>query len=309
MRNYYVLLAVIAAAFASLAIARLGVFRTAGDTVEQTPTIVEADVEIEAAVARLTFGVYQTDKASTVYEKFRPILDALETGVQERTGRPTDIEILILPTYDDGRAALTEGRVDFARFGPASYVIAARESPGIRLLAMEEKKGKKRFNGLIVSRVDSEVESLEDLRGRRFAFGDRNSTIGRYLSQALLVETGINATDLSAYDYLGRHDTVFKAVEIGEFDAGALKESTFKKMNKNGQLRVVASFSNVTKPWLVRAGMDDALVEALSAALRDIQDEASLSALKVSAFVPATPADYAFVRAGMNSSSSFGTTD
>ena len=44
-----------------------------------------------------------------------------------------------------------------------------------------------------------DFDTVEDLRGRTFAFGDRNSTIGRYLSQLHLMEHGIRAPDLAGY--------------------------------------------------------------------------------------------------------------
>ena len=85
---------------------------------------------------------------------------------------------------------------------------------------MEDKKGERRFSGVIVVGADSSIKRLADLAGKRFAFGDENSTIGRYLAQAELVKAGIRARDLAHYEYLGRHDLVAKAVSLGDFRAG-----------------------------------------------------------------------------------------
>ena len=98
--------------------------------------------------------------------------------------------------------------------------------------------------------ADSKFETLKDLKGASFAFGNINSTIGRYLAQSELLKEGIDNNALSKSEYLGCHDKVFKAVELGDFDAGSLKESTFKKLNKDNQLRVLHRFENVTKPWV-----------------------------------------------------------
>jgi phosphonate transport system substrate-binding protein len=307
MRTLGALLILIAGAFVALTLARLGASAASvGSSSEPSREVAPPETTAEL---ELRFGVYQTDKASTVFESFRPVLDALEEGVSARLGRTVEIDLQISATYEAGRSDLTQGRVDFARFGPASYVLAQDESRGVRLLAMEEKKRKRRFQGLIVTRADSEIETIAQLAGRRFAFGDRRSTIGRYLSQALLVEEGVLASDLGSFEYLGRHDRVFKAVEIGDADAGAVKESTFKKLNTEGQLRVLASFPNVTKPWIARAGLDDEIFHALSESLQAINDKNVLRALRISAFVPAEPDDYEFVRVGMRASESFGSSD
>ena len=53
------------------------------------------------------------------------------------------IHTRISPSYEKAIGKLANGEVDFARFGPASYVLAKEQRPGITLIAMESKKGKK----------------------------------------------------------------------------------------------------------------------------------------------------------------------
>lgn len=258
-----------------------------------------------AEAINLTFGLYQSDKATVMYRKFLPVLEYLQDAMEQELNQSVDIELRIFKTYEEANDALVDGSVDFVRFGPASYVLAKERNEDIELLVMEEVKGKKRFSGLIVVQKDSPVQSLGDLRGASFAFGDNTSTIGRYLSQAVLVDEHIYATDLSKFEYLDRHDRVFKAVEVGDFTAGALKDSTFKKMNKEGQLRVLSSFDNVTKPWIARAGLDGDVYSAIKSGLINLQDEAVLSIFKASAFVPTSDSEYSFVREGMAKSAAF----
>jgi len=182
----------------------------------------------------LVFGLYQSDKASEMYCKFNPVIILMQDRLSAELKRPVVIEIKIFKTYQEAQDALVFGDVDFARFGPVSYTLAKSRNPGIQLLAMENKKGSRSFKGVIVVRSDSSINSLQDLKGQSFAFGDSNSTIGRYLAQAELLEAGINGIDLES-EYLGRHDKVAKAVIIGDYRAGALKESSFKKAQNKGQ--------------------------------------------------------------------------
>lgn len=284
-------------ALTALALAGLAALGTAQD---QT-----ASAKSKPVLTSVRFGVYTSDKPSEMLKKFRGIREALEAGLASTFGREVEIEMKIFKDYESALDALGDGEVDFTRFGPASYILSKHRNKDVRLLAMEHKKGKKRFNGLIITQADSDIETLADLKGRSFAFGDENSTIGRYLAQDQLVGAGIHASDLAGFDYLGRHDAVAKAVEIGDFDAGSLKESTFEKMNKTGKLRVVATFDNVTKPWVARAGLDDDVFGALRDALIAIDDEEALKDMKVSGFLPATDAEYEFVRAGMTRSVEF----
>ncbi len=251
----------------------------------------------------LDFGLYQSDKATVMYTRFAPVIDRIQKDAERLIDRPLDIHIEIFPSYDEAIEALVAGEVDFVRFGPASYITAKARNPAIELIAMEEEEGQKRFKGMIVVAKGSSVRTLADLRGKRFAFGDANSTIGRYLVQAELAKAGIHAPDLEKYDFLDRHDKVARAVELGDYDAGAIKESTYEEYAK--RLRVVHTFDNVTKPWVARAALDQALVLALRASLLALTDPAALNALKVSGFAVASDADYELVRAGMTQAAAF----
>jgi len=253
----------------------------------------------------LSFGVYQTDKASVMYKQFTPVIKQLERNLSTRVERPVRIHLMIFKTYDEANDALVSGDVDFVRFGPASYVIAKQRDPAISLLAMEHNEGQKRFDGVIVVRVDSPIMELSDLKGKRFAFGDENSTIGRYLAQAALLQAGLHSRDLADYAYLGRHDKVAKSVALGDYDAGSVKENTYKKLNQDGALRILHRFENVTKPWIARSGMAPELIRHLQESLLSIDDTEALEALKFSGFLPASDAEYQFVRQGMSSSEEF----
>ena len=253
----------------------------------------------------LTFGVYTTDKATVMYRRFTPILEDLETSMQDQLGRSVELSIRIFKSYAGAMDALVGGRVDFVRFGPASYVLVKQKNPQVRLLAMETRNGGKTFPGYIVTRKGSKIRTLSELRGKSFAFGDQRSTIGRFLAQEALLDAGISAKALSKFDYLGRHDRVYRAVQLGDFDAGALKRSTFVKLNKTKSLRVIAELTNVTKPWIARARLPKDVFDALSRALIGLKKGAALKALKVDGLTRAVDKDYAPIRRSMTRSRAF----
>ena len=253
----------------------------------------------------ITFGVYTSDKPTTMYGKFKPILAYLEDRLG-RAGVNTGIEIKIYSSYSGALDAVVNGEVDFARFGPASYVLAKDRNKDIGLLAMEHKQNQKRFYGIFIVPQSSLITSLDQIRGKSFAFGDKNSTIGRYLSQAELVKVGVHAGDLESYAYLGRHDKVALAVAAGNYDAGVVKENTYKKYAASKRLKEIGRFPNVTKPWVVRAGFDEKLFGIVQQALWELKDKKILKNLKQDGFLPAKDDDYEFVRQGMQRSKNFG---
>jgi phosphonate transport system substrate-binding protein len=251
----------------------------------------------------LSFGVYQSDKATDMYRKFIPLIEAIQGDLELRLGRPTDIEMQIFKTYEDGIEALAKGKVDFVRFGPSPYILAKRKNPGLELLAMELEEGKKSFHGCVVVPRASKIQKLSDLRGKSFAFGDKNSTIGRFLVQELMLNEGLHARDLGRYEYLDRHDKVAAAVLAGDFDAGSVKESNFEE--SKGALRALVKFENVTKPWVARSGLDADVVAGLRAGLLDMKDSAALKSLKVSGFAPTSDAEYLEVQKSMAAAEAF----
>ena len=258
------------------------------------------------AEVNLTFGVYASDKPTQMIQSFRPLLDDLQVLLAKRLGDQVSIKIHISKTYEDGIDELVNGKVDFARFGPASYVSAKQQNDHIRLIAIESHKGKKEFNGVICVKSGSAVKSVKDLVGKTFAFGDKTSTIGRYLSQKYLANNGITAKSLKSYDYLDRHDKVASAVAAGDFDAGAIKEGTYKKLTEKGlPLDVIATFPNVTKPWISRAELPEPLFLALQQALLELKPKEDLDELSKDGFLPASDMDFAAVRDAILSNEKF----
>ena len=254
----------------------------------------------------LSFGVYTSDKPSTMVKIFRPILTELEAKLAARLGEPVRISIQVANTYEKCVDNLVQGKVDFARLGPASYVLAKQANPKLSILALEHKNGQKTFNGIICVRQDSSVRDVSELRGKGFAFGNERSTIGRYLSQLYLMNHGVIADDLAGYAYLGRHDKVGAAVAAGQYAAGALKESTFDKLVAKGvTIRAIATFPNVTKPWVAHSALPDHIVIALREALYAIDDPDVLKNLKKHGFIPGSDEDYQTTREAMLNNSRF----
>ena len=254
----------------------------------------------------LTFGTYAADKPTETVRKYRPFLSFLADRMSERLGQKVTIKMTVAKEYEEGIRQLAEGEVDFARFGPASYVVVKQQNAGVQIVAMESKKGQKRFKGVIVVHRDSDIQSLQDLAGQSFAFGDELSTIGRYLAQSNLLEAGISSGDLQEFAYLGRHDLVGEAVGAGKFAAGSLKESTYKKLVAKGvPIRVLATFENVTKPWLAASDIEEPVLEAMREVMLASQNEEIVRRVSKNGFLASSDSDYDIIRDAMEKSRSF----
>lgn len=264
-----------------------------------TPAMAQAEVS-------LVFGTYTSDKPSAMVAQIRPSLNVIARSASEIYGEKIQIRMQVVKSYKEGVEYLVAGKFDIMRLGPASYVKAKQRAPGIGILAMENKKGRKFFNGIICVPTSSPLHNVQEIKGKRFAFGNRRSTLGRYFAQLLLMQNGVFARDLEAFEYLGRHDKVGRAVGAGLFDAGALEETTFSKLVRKGvPIRAIAKVSNATRPWIMRSGLDPKVVKALRSAMLALKDPKALKALRFNGFLPGSDADYEPTRQAISQNPKF----
>lgn len=254
----------------------------------------------------LNLGLYTSSKPSAMVSQFRPIVRQLERQMSRRLGKPVRIRMQIAKTHQRSIEHLADGKVDFARFGSASYVEAKTENPRLQILAVESKNRTKISYGIIATGLHSTIRTLADLKGKSFAFGDEQSTSGRFMAQQFLLKNGIRAKDLSRYEYLGRHDIVGAKVGSGDFAAGAMSESTFRSLLVDGKkIRELARFPIASKPWIARSGIDPNIATALKLSLLEMNDLDALKSLGVNGFVNGSNQDYKVVADSMSQNHEF----
>lgn len=270
-----------------------------------TVAALASPVAAKASVS-LTFGVYTSDKPSAMVRQLRPTLDLLEQSLTRALGEEVKIKLQVVRGYQAGADLMVSGKADVMRLGAASYVQVKAKDPGIELLAMESLNGANYFHGVIVVNENSDITDLSQLRGRTFAFGSKESTLGRYFAQRALTRVGILASDLKSYDYLGRHDKVGEAVGAGLYDAGALEETMYQKLKDQGvPIRAIYTIRNATKAWAARPGLDPHLKALVRQALLDIKDQTALTALRFDGFLPGDDSDYDATREAIDHNAEF----
>lgn len=188
----------------------------------------------EPAIAkdRLIMGVHPYKSAKELYTIFNPIA----AYVSQKLGKP--VELQIGKTYEDAVQKVGTGQFDFSYLGPTSYV-EARASFKVTPLVQIVNAGKPSFYGVIVVKKGSGISSLKGLKGKNFAFGDRDSTLTHVLPLYMLMDTGIQLSALKKYSFVGSHDNVALNVLNGTFDAGGLMPDIAEKYIERG-LEIIA---------------------------------------------------------------------
>ncbi|MEA3310069.1 MAG: phosphate/phosphite/phosphonate ABC transporter substrate-binding protein [Chloroflexota bacterium] len=102
-----------------------------------------------------------------------------------------------------------------------SYVLA-NERCGVGAELVSVRYGTPTYNGQIIVRKDSGINSIADLKGKTFCRPDPLSTSGWIIPNLTMKGQGINPeTDLTEIVDAGSHDAVVSAVYNGDCDAGA----------------------------------------------------------------------------------------
>lgn len=175
----------------------------------------------------LRFGVVPLESPAIMFKKFSPLTEYLS----RKLGRPVDLRIAV--DFEGAIKDIGQNITQLCYMTPSTY-IEANKRYGVKVLAKALRDGKPYHHSVIITRVDSDIRSIEDLKGKTFAFGDMRSTSSHIIPRAMLKQAGIDLSDLKYYNYLGHHDDVIKAVLKGEYEAGGVMESTAYKFKDRG---------------------------------------------------------------------------
>jgi len=213
-----------------------------------------------------------------------------------------EVELVIPTNYNATVEAMANGSLDFAYFGGLTYVKAHTQFGVVPLV---QRTSDLQFHSLFITGANSSVHSLQDLKGKNFAFGDINSTSGHLMPYLELKQAGINAdTDLK-FRYTGSHPATAKAVESGAADAGALDETVYNSLIADGKLdKTKVRVFYTTKPfvdyvWAARKEIDKSRQEKFAQAflrLKEGQDDEVLKILRGKSFVRANDDEYSVLK-------------
>jgi phosphonate transport system substrate-binding protein len=221
----------------------------------------------------LVFGLVSSPDAQSMPDgskarPFRVMLVPADGGTEDGTkadfvpvfgaiSRMTDLhfDIRVGQSYGAVVEGMANGLAEIGFFGPVSY-LQARNRGGAELLAVGVEKGQSVYYSALFVKGDSPVTSVSELRGRRVAFGDVNSTSSFAYPVAMLITAGLDpARDLGAVLMTGSHANSLKALQHGQADAASASLDSFEKAVKQGaikpdEIRVLAKSEPIPYPPL-----------------------------------------------------------
>ena len=157
-----------------------------------------------------------------------------------------ELDWVLYSDYDALVDAFVAREIDIAWNGPLAYVkTRCRLKGACKNVAMRDVDVD--FKTHFITQPHSEVATVQDLLGKRFAFGNRGSFQAGVLAHYFLQESGIDpGRDLARYTFYDQRRTdstsderdVIQRVRSGEYDAGAVCNRTLERMAESGELPV-----------------------------------------------------------------------
>jgi phosphonate transport system substrate-binding protein len=205
-------------------------------------------------------------------------------------------------TFKETVAHLADGSYDFACLGALVYIRAQAKYGVIPLV---QRASDLHYRSVFITGAHTSIHSLGDLKGKRFAFGDIDSTSAHLMAYRELQQAGIAPeTDLKSL-YSGSHPATAAMVANGMVDAGAIDETVFDFLIRNGQVDAAkVRVFYTSKPYLdyvyvARKGVSESRRERFVRALLSLQqgkDDPVLRVLRADKFVVADDQEYESTR-------------
>ena len=237
------------------------------------------------------------DEAPTeLQRKFAPLGKYLEAQ--------TGMKVVFVPVSDYAAVveSLATKKIDLAWLGGFTYVQAKIRTNGTAIPIVQREEDAKFTSKFITA--DPAIKSLNDLKGKTFAFGAPSSTSGSLMPRYFLLQAGINPEkDFKNVAFSGAHDATVAFVAAGKADAGVLNASVWEKLVEakkvdTDKVRVFAT----TPPyfdynWTVRGDLDPALVKKLTDAFLKLdagnpEQKEILQLQRAAKFIPTKKENY-----------------
>lgn len=224
-----------------------------------------------------------------------------ETGLYFKTGIPTSY-IAVVEAFGSERA-------DIGVMNSFGYLMA-NEKYGAEAKLRVIRYGHDYYQGMIVANRDSGINTVEDLKGKRFAFVDPSSTSGYMFPLKIVKDAGV---ELGNTTYAMKHDNVVTMVYQKQVDAGAAyysapsEDGTIRDARQRVQtqfpdvadkVKIVAITEKIPNdPFVFRKGLPTEVTSKFIAALKKyLETENGKSTFKniysVDGLIDSTDADY-----------------
>ncbi len=193
-----------------------------------------ACVASNAMAQDVKVAIFPSNDPKKLYTVMSVLADYLSSSTGDR------VTAVVTRDYMELAQRLKEETVDIAWINTLNYVKIKNEIPSIKYIAtymeLNADTGKIMpfYQSYIVTHKQSGITSLEQARGKLFAFTDPGSTSGYAYPNMLLTKQGIIPDQyFGKVFFLKKHDRVIEALLKGAIDVGAVSDGTYFNAARN----------------------------------------------------------------------------
>lgn len=247
----------------------------------------------------ITIGINPFTSPADIKKMYAPILERIFASIGMKT------RIVISKDYNSLGKSIKDGVLDGGWFSPMAYTDACKVT-ALMPVATPKVNGKDYYNGYIITRVDSGIQSISDLRGKDFGYVDKASASGYLYADYSIKQAGLKPErDLGKITFAGSHDNVIKGVLSGDFAAGATYNEAFEKAQKSGidtsKLRIISKTGNIQKDAIAFSKrLSPELLDKIGKAFVSFNNFSGLNT-PVTGFVEGKDSNYDLIREVQNS--------
>jgi phosphonate transport system substrate-binding protein len=246
--------------------------------------------------AEIKFGTVPRLSAAELQAMYAPLAEYLSKEIGEK------VTVVVPKDFQAFKEAAKAGQMDIGFSNPLLYV-QIKEKTNIEPLALSsEVKSGTRLRGIIIVRKDSGINKIQDLKGKKFVFMDKDSPAGYLFQMLLLDKAGFDTKkDITVLSFLKRHEKVAEAVIDKTADAGGIREDELEKVKDKvdvSQLRIVGYTDYFPNwPFFASPSLKPDMVAKIRAALlklkpNDPKNEPVLKSARLTGFIPVSDKEY-----------------
>lgn len=252
------------------------------------------------AIAEVTVGIFPRRAAASTLKLYTPLVKALSIEM----GEP--FKLVVVKDFKRFWEAVVNQEYDLVHYNQYHYIRSHKEQ-GYRVLVANKEHGSGKIAGMLAVRKDSNINSIEDLRGKSIIFsGGRKAMVAYIAPTAMLKRAGLQEgkdykvrfTKNSPSALVGVHNRFIHAAGTGNI---ALEVKAVTQTIDVSKLKVLAEGEKfVHLPWAASKNLSRKKQERIRKFMVDLSNTVEgrkiLKAARVDGFYAVRDGDFQRVR-------------